>query len=283
MTRAPLLAAAAAALGVAAGWELLAELDRSATRVLRRALAPLARARADGEAASAAERRRLAALGACALLAAGWLLSGPGAGLALAAAAPVAARTALAARRRRWRAELADAAPTVARAISDALAGGHSIRGALLQAAGPGAPAGAAASELRVAARALHLGEETATVLERLRTRAATPAYDTLVAAILLQRDAGGDLTRLLRSLAGSLEDAVRVERDARAATAQARFTGALVGVLPAGALALAELAQPGFVGALLSFAPSAALLLVAVALQVAGLAAVRRLGRLRP
>lgn len=282
MTRGPLLAATAAALGVGAGWELLAVLDRAAAPALRRALAPLSRARVDGEAPSAAERRRLGALGACALLAAGWLVWGPAAGLVLAAGGPLAARAALTARRRRWRADLADAAPTVARAISDALAGGHSIRGALLQAAGPGAPAGAAGVELRAAARALDLGEETPLVLERLRRRAATPAYGTLVAAILLQRDAGGDLSLLLRSLATSLEDAVRVERDARAATAQARFTGMLVGVLPTGAAAIAELAQPGFMASLVSFPPSAALLLVAVTLQLAGLAAVRCLGRLR-
>ena len=83
------------------------------------------------------------------------------------------------------------------------------------------------------------------------RARAAAPprggpAWDTLVAAILLQRDAGGDLAGLLRDLAASLEAAARVDADARAATAQARFTARLVLWLPAGAAVLAELARPG-------------------------------------
>ena len=71
-------------------------------------------------------------------------------------------------------------------------------------------------------------------MLERLRARAASPAWDTMVAGILLQRDAGGDLAALLRDLAASLEAAARAERDALAATAQARFTARLVARAPA-------------------------------------------------
>ena len=62
-------------------------------------------------------------------------------------------------------------------------------------------------------------------MLERLRLRAGCRAWDTLIAAILLQRDAGGDLPALLRDLAAALEAADRLERDARTARAQARFT----------------------------------------------------------
>ena len=82
--------------------------------------------------------------------------------------------------------------------------------------------------------------------LATLQARAGSRAYDTLATAILLQRDAGGDLVGLLRELARAQEAAARGADDARAATAQARFTGVVVGVLPAGAAALAELASPG-------------------------------------
>jgi tight adherence protein B len=102
-------------------------------------------------------------------------------------------------------------------------------------------------------------------VLERLRARARAPAWDTIVAAIGLQREAGGDLAGLLRSIAAGLEDAARDEADARSATAQARFTAWLVALLPVGAAALAELADPGFVVGLLR-APLAPWLLGAAA-----------------
>jgi tight adherence protein B len=139
---------------------------------------------------------------------------------------------------------------------------------------------GAAGGELCAAARALALGERTDDVLERLRRRAADPGWDTIVAAILLQRDAGGDLARLLRSSAGGLEEAVRMQADARAATAQARFTAWLVALLPAGAALLAELARPGYLGSLIA-APAARWLLgAAVVCQLVACALVRRLAR---
>ena len=147
-----------------------------------------------------AERRRLGALAAGSLFAAGWLLGGPLLGAAAALAGPAAAVAALRTRRARYRDEVRRGAAGAARALADAIAAGHSVRGALDEVA-PTLP-GAAGHELRIAVRALALGEPTEGVLERLRTRAATRAWDTLVAAILLQRDAGGDLPALLRELA---------------------------------------------------------------------------------
>ncbi len=98
--------------------------------------------------------------------------------------------------------------------------------------------------------------------------------------AILLQRDAGGDLPALLRELAAALEAAARQDRDALAATAQARFTARLVLLLPVGAALLAELASPGFIAGLVGNPVSASLTAAALILQVLALACVHRLAR---
>ena len=79
-----------------------------------------------------------------------------------------------------------------------------------------------------------------------MRARVRSPRLDTVVAACLLQRRAGGDLARLLRESARSMEEQSRLEGELRAATAQARFTGLLVVALPLGGALLAELASPG-------------------------------------
>jgi len=259
------LAGLAGALAVAGAWEALAALEQAApARAIARWLEPLGAARREGRAPTPPERRRLSLVGAGALLAGGWLVAGPFAGAACAAVGPLGAGRLVRARRERWRAELARAAPAAARALADALAGGHAVRGALGVAA-EGGVAGAAGAELRAAARALALGARTEEVLERLRDRAGAPAWDTIVAAILLQRDAGGDLAGLLRSIAAGLEEAARVEADARSVTAQARFTAWLVALLPLGAAVLAELADPGYVVALIR-APLAPWLLGAAA-----------------
>ena len=281
MTLAVALAGLAGALAVAGAWEALAAVEQAApARVVARWLEPLGALRREGRAPTVPERRRLALVGAGALLAGGWLVAGPVAGAACAAGGPLGAGRLVRARRERWRAELARAAPGAARALADALAGGHAVRGALAVVAEGGVP-GAAGAELRGASRALALGARTEDVLERLRGRAAAPAWDTIVAAILLQRDAGGDLAGLLRSIAGGLEEAARVEADARSATAQARFTAWLVALLPVGAAALAELADPGYVVTLLR-APLAPWLLGAAATcQLLACVAIRRIARM--
>jgi len=282
VSRAALLAAAAGVAGVVAGWELLGAfvVDGGAGRLSGRLLGPLRRAGATGAAPTARERRRLALVATGCLLAAGWLVAGPVLALVLAAAGPLAAGALVRARRARWRARVSDQAPLVARAVGDALAGGHSIRGAIAEAARAGGVPAPAGGELAAVAHALALGDDLDVALERLRRRARSAAYDLLVAAVLLQREAGGDLAGLLREIAGALEATARAERDARTATAQARFTGRIVAGLPLAALAVGELADPGSLPALLTSPLSAVMIVVALGLQAVGLLAIRRLSR---
>jgi tight adherence protein B len=276
-----MLTLGASVAGVFGVWEALAAVER--TRVaaaLERALEPLRRAGREGRAPTRSERRRLALLATTVLAAAGWVLGGVAFALAAAVLGPALVLGAVRTRRRRYTRAVRRGAAGVARALADAVGAGHSIRGAIAVAAG--GTAGAAGHELRATARALALGEPTADALDGLRRRAADPAWDAIVAGILLQRDAGGDLAGLLRDQAAALEAADRIGRDARAATAQARFTARLVLLLPAGAAVLAELASPGLIAGLLDHPLSVWLVAMAAILQLAAIVAVARLARIR-
>jgi tight adherence protein B len=272
MSRAVVLAFAAVIAGVVAAWDAVGVAGEGARRVAA-LLAPLR----GGREPSSAERRRLLIVGALTALAGGWLLAGPPLGIAMAVVAPFVVGRSVAWSRRRARERLAAAAPAVARAIADALGAGASIRAALAG-AHDAAPAGSARDELRRLATRLALGEETGAALERLRRRAADPAWDVLVAAVLLQREAGGDLAALLRSLAVALEDGARAFADARTLTAQARFTALLVALLPAGAAVIGELAAPGSLRGLLATPLCALLVGLSLALQAMAWVAIRRI-----
>lgn len=279
MTTSALLAAGAAIAGVLGAWEALVALERGAPlRLAARWLEPFRRARHEGRDPTHLERRRLAAVATAVLLAAGWLLAGPVGGIAAGLSGPGLALVALRTRRRRYADELAAGAAPAARALADAVGAGHSARGAIAAAA-PGL-SGATGRELRAAAEVLTLGEETEVALERLRRRARCAAWDALTAAILLQRDAGGDLVALLRRLAASLEAAERLEADARTATAQARFTAWLVGGLPLGAAGLGELVSPGLLAGLLSDPLSRLLTTAAFGLQIVAVLCIRHVAR---
>lgn len=281
MSSAGVFAFGAGAGAVGAAWDglALAQQARLPAR-LRILLEPLQQAGVAGRTPTADERLRLVAVAVLTLAAGGWLLAGPVTGVALALGGPWLVGRAVAARRRRWRRALSAGAPHVARSLADALAGGHAIRGAVVEVARAGGGGAVVDAELRAAATALALGERTEAVLERLRDRAAAPGWETVVAAVLLQREAGGDLAGLLRELARDLEAARRAEADANAVTAQARFTARLVCGMPIGGAVLGELADPGLLRQTASGPLGMLLCGAAVVLQVAALLLVRRLGR---
>jgi tight adherence protein B len=234
----------------------------------------------DGREPGAPERRRLLAAGGAAAFAAGTVAAGPLAGAAAACAGPWAAGRVLAARRTRHRREVDQGAPALATAVADALSGGRSLRGALSEAA-PGVP-GAAGAELRRVGAELDLGAATEDALEAMRARVRSHAIDSIVAAALLNARAGGDLARLLRDCARAFEDHARLEAEARAATAQARFTALIVILLPLGGGLFAELASPGWFAGLASSFLTLWLAGIALALQVTAGVAIRRIGRVR-
>jgi len=238
------------------------------------------RAGEEGRDPGAADRRRVLAAGAVVAGSAATFLAGALPGLMAAAVGPLLTSRALLARRERYRRAVERDAAAMAMALAGALGGGHSLRSAIGEAAaGTG---GAGGVELRRVAVELAAGAQTDDALEALRARVGTANVHTIVAAALLQHRAGGDLAGLLRECAKGFEDQARLEDEVRAATAQARFTGLLVVLLPIGGALLAELASPGFLSGLAGSALTVWLVGMALGLQVVAAVAIRRLGRVR-
>lgn len=289
--RDPLVTAAAVAGFVAAGAAVLAAgellaaarpaLGERMPATLQRAAAlvdVVVRAGREGRDPGAAERRRLLGTGALVALVAGWIVAGPLIGFALGAAGPWSVARLLRARRAHYRRRVDAGAAALAISLADALAAGHSLRGALTESTR--AIDGQTGHELRRTAAELAAGARTEAALGDLRARTGSRRLAVIVAACLVQHGAGGDLARLLRECAEGFADQARLEDEVRAATAQARFTGLVVVLLPLGGALLAELASPGFAGRLVGSMLTAWLVGLAVAMQVAAAFLIRRLGR---
>jgi tight adherence protein B len=277
MTISVLIGAAAGGLAAMAAREAWL-VSPAAARWLRLALEPLRRAGEEGYAPSTLERRRLAALGAAATMVGGWLLGGFTLALPLAVAGPAAAGWAIGARRRRYRRAVERSLPEVATAVADSLSAGRSLRASLT-----GSVAsldGPPATELARLASDLEAGTATGAAITKWQARMRSDRVDAFAAALLSQRLAGGDLASLLRRFADGAAERERVAEDARAATAQARFTGLLVVAMPTGGALFAELLQPGFLATLLASPPAVVLLALSAGLQVAGFAMIRRFSR---
>jgi tight adherence protein B len=277
----PLLPMLLAGLGGGALALALRELARASPQLARSAesaLIALTLAGRLGRDATSSERRGLGlALAACFGLVT-LLLFGLKPPALLAFLGPAGAERLLSRRRRRYREAVGAGVPALARALSDALAAGGSLRSALIDAA----PTleGACGAELRRVRVDLELGSSPATALRAFAARIGSKPVAALVSAAVSQQRTGGDLATLLRRQADAEAGRLAAEAAARSATAQARLSGGIVAGMPLAAALLVELVSPGFVPGIAADPVAAVLLLAAAALQLTGYLAIQRLGR---
>jgi tight adherence protein B len=284
-TSAAVLASLAAAFVVAGLWEVFSrsasegESDHSVRAWLTGTLDLLGRAHREGYLPTSDERFRLAGLLTLVSVVAGWWFIGPVVAIALAVAAPMATGWLISRGRSRYRRGVEKALPEVARAIADCLTAGHSPRGALV--AATRSLDGPALAEFRQLAFELETGSPTSDAIRNLARRFGSARIDAFASALISQRLAGGDLAALMRRFAEGAAERDRVAEDARAATAQARFTGYLVVAMPAGAALFTELLRPGFLSSILGSVPAMILVGLSLLLQAFGFLLISRLARI--
>ena len=208
----------------------------------------------------------------------GWTLSGLRGSLLCAVAAAWLAPRIVEVRRERYGRRLDEGAAAAALAIADAVSGGAALRSSVAVAAGR--LQGPIAQELARTAWEVEMGAATEAALERLRTRAGSRAVALIVAAMQVQRRSGGDLPGVLRGVGAALDQEQRVLEEARAATAQARFTAAVVIALPLCGIGMGALASPGLIARMTASPLGVGLLVTALGLQVSGVLLIRRLAR---
>jgi tight adherence protein B len=256
----------------------LEPIMRRAGGAVDRVLRPLRLAGAHGIVPTERERLRFSIGAGAGGFVLGFAISGPLASIGLAVAAGWLGSRAFVWRRERYRRSLDAGAANAALALADALDAGQSVRGALAEASR--GLTGPIAGELLRLRHELELGAETEDALERLRDRAGSRRINLIVAAVRIQRRAGGSLATLLRDIATTIEEHDRLEDEARAASAQARFTSVVVVSLPVFGVALAELAAPGILSRMIASPIGTWLLGAALTFQAVGLLLIRRLSR---
>lgn len=280
MTVMIILASGAAAFAAVAAAAMLVHPERVTERLAPRLDGILRPAReyAAGRPVERRDRLRMGGLVAIVCFTCGAVAIDPVAGALLALAAPIFGVRLHRTMCDRRRARLDRQVGEVATSMANALAAGQAIRQAVAGAAKEvDEPAGA---ELRRAASELALGAATDRALRAAASRSGSNRLSVLVAATEIQRTAGGNLAVLLRELARHESDRLRLEGEARAASAQARFTGKIVVAMPIVAAGILEFLDPGFIGSLFGSFLAAWLLGAAAILQLVGGLSIARISR---
>ncbi len=89
------------------------------------------------------------------------------------------------------------------------------------------------ASEFSQILYELEVGKNFEEALKNILNRIDTPDLRLFISAVILQRETGGNLAELLDNLEGVIRDRQQLKRELKAATAQARFSGIVLSLLP--------------------------------------------------
>jgi len=166
----------------------------------------------------------------------GWI---PGLALGLAPLGWVLYRRS--ARFRRFNLQLPDAVDLIARSLR----AGHSLPSALVTVSEEVAdPLG---TEFRQCADEMSFGLPFREALVNLFRRFPLPDLQFLIAAILVQKETGGNLAELLDKTAAVLRSRIQLQQKVRVYTAQGRMTGAILIALPFVSFILLNIVRPGY------------------------------------
>jgi tight adherence protein B len=91
------------------------------------------------------------------------------------------------------------------------------------------------------------------------------------VAAVLLQRETGGNLSEVLGKLANSVRERLRLRGQVKAASGQGRLTAKVLTFLPIVTFAMLKLLSPAYINGLIDDPLGRNLLGFAIALQIVG------------
>jgi tight adherence protein B len=136
------------------------------------------------------------------------------------------------------------------------------------------------ALEFRETVEELHLGVPVKRAMENFSNRIIDENLNIFVAALLVQREIGGNLTELLGNLAHTIRERFRIEQEVKSLTAEGRISGYVIGSLPIALAIIINMMQPDYLAPLYETETGLMLLKGAVALNIIGFYCIRRVCR---
>ncbi len=247
---------------------------RGRRQVLPRFLArQIASAQADVTAGEA-----LLGMGVAAVLAFGLLGAATGSLALGAAAAPLGAILPILWLRRlaaRLQARFVAQLPDTVGLLASSIRAGHSLLQALEHAAAEASEPTRSAFALVV--REIGFGASQEDALERLAERFPSADLELVVTAVNVHHQIGGSLSKVLDLIAETVRERVRMSGDIRALTAQQRYSGYVLALLPVIVLAGLYLVSPDYVSIMFEYPELRNALLGAGVLVALGFYAMRR------
>lgn len=126
--------------------------------------------------------------------------------------------------------------------------------------------------------REVSLGVSTETALESLGRRSGNDDLDLVITCVLIQRQIGGNLSEILDTIAHTIRERIRIKGEIKTLTAQGRFSGMIVSLLPFGLGAMIWIINPQYVNLLFTHPMGRSMLVFALISEVIGTLVIRKI-----
>src|SRR4051794_13533430 len=134
------------------------------------------------------------------------------------------------------------------------------------------------ADEFQRVVREIGLGIGPQEALQHLAARVPSDDLELVVTAILVQFEVGGNLSRILDSIAGTVRERVKLHGEIRTMSAQGRMSGYILSGMPLGIGGILMLIAPSYIGSLFSPGPWLVLPVLALIGIIVGSLVIRKL-----
>ena len=88
-------------------------------------------------------------------------------------------------------------------------------------------------TEFALTIKEMNMGYSMDEALENLGTRMKSKYVDLMVSAVLVQRQTGGNLSRILENISDTIKEKMKLKKQLKTATASGRTSGMIVGMMP--------------------------------------------------
>ena len=137
--------------------------------------------------------------------------------------------------------------------------------------------------EVQLVVNEVNLGNTLESALDNMQRRVASPNFELVVTAVLIQRQVGGDLASILDTISETIAERVRMRREVMALTAQGRLSGIVVAVIPVALGLFLEIVNPGYLKPLLETDLGRMFIIGAIIMDMIGFLVIKRIVDIRP
>ena len=128
----------------------------------------------------------------------------------------------------------------------------------------------------------LNVGATLEDALTHMQQRVASPDFELVVTAVLIQRQVGGNLAEILTTISETIQERIRMRREVLALTAQGRMSGVIMALLPVGIAGFILMVNPGYIMPLFTETFGRIAVAVAVVMEFMGYLVIKKIVDIR-